>query len=165
MTITHIERRFAHTIFDTIFPAGAHPDLPDGIVDVGLDWYLDDLPKHFPPMSFLVFRLALVFVALTPLFTVGRPRTIHGLDPEARLVHIGRLHHARWYLVRQMVVMIKALGSIHYFSQHAVRRRVLHGTPGATVVPLRKRVAPVDVGESTERTEDPSHTVAHAGAA
>ena len=137
------ERRWVLAILDTIFPGPSRGGfLPLGAADLDVDAYFDDIFGHVPLESALGLRAAIWFLALSPLFVVRRFTTFSGLSEEERERVYLELSSSRVYVVRSLVIALKAIGSLLYCANEAVRPRILGTTQdpdatSATLVPLR----------------------------
>jgi hypothetical protein len=127
-TLTRTENRWAEAAFGAIFPSNAHPELRTGIVDLDVPTFLTDLRSRVPYRSALGLRLAIWMVAFAPLFVLGRFRTITGLDPKAREALVGALLVSSIYPVRQLLILLKAIGALLYGRAASVR---------AVMIPIR----------------------------
>jgi hypothetical protein len=156
--LTRFERRWAHACFDTIFPGPDRGPLPLGICDMELDHFLDDTFREVPFEAALGLRLAVWFLALAPLFVIGRLATIASLSPVDRERVLLAIGASSVYAVRATVVALKAIGALFYCGDGRVRHYMMGraALPGASgVVPLRVRgqaspSAPSNPGASHE---------------
>ena len=159
-TLRPIERRWARSMFETIFPGPPRGELPVGIGDLELDRFLDQTFAVIPFESAVGLRVTIWIVALSPLFVIGRLRTLEGLAAEERERVLTRLLASRVYFVRQLVLALKAIGSLLYCGDRALRKQILGGAgtsaraneapPAKLRVPARASV--VTEGESDERS-------------
>jgi len=115
------ERRWAHAALDTLFPRPDRGALPLGIEDMEVDAFLDETLMHVPLESALGLRLAFWIVGLAPLFVIGRFATISSLAPDDRLRVMDALSGSSVYVLRSMIVMIKAIASLFYCGDRRVR--------------------------------------------
>jgi hypothetical protein len=129
MKLTGIERVWARDVLDSMYPRDADPVLPTGIVDLDVDAYLDDLGRSWPRLTFLVFRFAIVCIALAPFVLLRRLRTFHQLSRSERLRVIERMYASNAYVVRQLVVLVKAAGGIFYGASMQVREVLIDRMP------------------------------------
>ena len=106
--ITAIEYTWARATLGTIYPACPEAGVTQGITDMDLAAHIDDMDESLPWMTFFGFRLFLLIIALSPLFVIGKFGTMAGIAQEDRDAVIGRLGHSNVYLVRQMVMALKA---------------------------------------------------------
>jgi hypothetical protein len=155
-TLRPIERRWARSMFETIFPGPPRGELPVGIGDLELDRFLDQTFAVIPFESAMGLRVTIWIVALSPLFVIGRLRTLDGLAADERERVLTTLLASRLYFVRQLVLALKAIGSLLYCGDRALRRQILGGA-GAHEAPLAKlrvpaRASDVTEGESDERS-------------
>lgn len=136
MKLTRVERRWANAAMGAIFP-GSHAL---GFVDIramNVEGFLGELFGHLPWRAALGFRMAVWLVALAPLFVIGRLATIARLAPLDRERVITALVASKWYAVRSLVLVVKAIGALLYAADDAVRSRM--APPRSGVVSLRTR--------------------------
>jgi hypothetical protein len=136
IALTTFERRAAHAAFETVFPGPDRGSLPYGIADMNLDEFLDDTLASVPFESALGLRLAFVFLALAPLFFIGRLATLMSLGAEDRERVVERVYASAVYPIRSTVVMLKAIGALLYCGDARVRPLIVKGGAPAAVVPL-----------------------------
>jgi len=127
MKISVVERRWAHLIFDTIFPRNAHPNLQLGAEDCDIEGYLDEVSRVWPAFSLLALRATLLFVILATPFVLRRPRSFAAASPADRERVLDVLYSSPIYYIRGLVVLMKALAGILYGSDPAVRATLLRG--------------------------------------
>lgn len=124
MSFAGFERRWARVLFQALYPQGAHPLFAHGLSAPEADRVLDEALAHWPLPGLLALRAAIWVLTLSPLFVVGRARTLGGLPAEERTRVLARLYESPIYLVRNFVVLAKTLAGIHYIGQPAVRSLV-----------------------------------------
>jgi hypothetical protein len=139
LALTRFERRWAHAAFDTIFPGADRGSLPLGITDMDLDGYLDETLADVPFEPSIGLRLAFWVIALSPLFVLGKWRTIASLGLADRERVILTLAASPLYALRSTVIALKAIGAILYCGDLRVRPLILgrRSAPEGGVVPLR----------------------------
>jgi hypothetical protein len=120
-TLTRTENRWAEAALGGIFPSNAHADLRTGICDLDVQGFLTDVRSRVPYRSALGLRIAIWMVALAPIFVLHRFRTIEGLDPRAREALLAALLVSSFYPVRQLVMLLKAIGALLYGRAASVR--------------------------------------------
>lgn len=74
--------------------------------------FFDDLLAGVPFEQSIGLRLALWVVALSPLFTLAKFKTIAALSPRDRERAIERLLSSSIYVVRQLAISIKAIATL-----------------------------------------------------
>lgn len=70
--------------------------------------FIDELDEALPGITFFGIRVFLVVVALSPLFVIGKFTTMAGLGEKDREAVVWKIGHSDVYLVRQMVMALKA---------------------------------------------------------
>ncbi|MEO6419853.1 MAG: hypothetical protein ABIP39_10625 [Polyangiaceae bacterium] len=119
-TLTKIESRWARGAFGAIFPANELTGI--GICDLDVETFLMEVRSATTFKSALGVRAAIWIVAFAPLFVLGKLRTISGLDQASREVVVGALMASPIYFVRQLTMLLKAIGAILYAGAPAVRK-------------------------------------------
>jgi len=121
MILSSIERRWAHAVLDAMFPRDAVDDLPEGIVDLDVDGYLDDLLSSVPLVSAAGMRAGFAAITFAPPFTIYKLRTFVGLGEEDRMRVLEKLYKSPVYHVRQLVVLVKTTGAMLYCAAPSAR--------------------------------------------
>jgi hypothetical protein len=124
MGFARLERRWLVTVFDAILPDGAVAGLP-GASRAPLDRFLEDFGAAAPTRMLWGVRLALWFVMfLAPFVTLRRPRTFLGLEGEDRLRVLRELRTSRWYVVRELPVLLKSIACLGHCGLPDVQKRI-----------------------------------------
>jgi hypothetical protein len=113
---------------DVLLPSGGHPDFALGAFDAGFDEFYADFQRQAPLPMRLAFRAALEAACwLSPLLIGRLPplATLAREDAERALEALGR---SRFYLVRQQLLLLKTVLTLHYGGLPGTRRAV--GYPG-----------------------------------
>lgn len=116
--------RRARVVIDTMLPSGAHPALALGAFDAGFDDFYDEFARTAVGSMRLAFGTA-IFVA-----TWIAPLLIRRLPPLARHGRADRerslsaLATSRSPLLRQLVVVLKAVICLGYGADAGVRRAI-----------------------------------------
>jgi hypothetical protein len=129
MPLMSFERRWLRAILDTIFPGKERGVLPLGATDLDVDGFFDGLFAQAPFESSLGLRVAIWILGLAPLFVLGKPRSFAGLGIEDRERLYLKLAASRVYVVRSLVIALKAIGSLLYCGDPTVRGRILAPVP------------------------------------
>ena len=106
--ITALEYKWARATLGTIYPAAPEAGVTQGIVDMDLAAFIDELAEALPFITFFGIRLFLLLVALSPLFVIGKFKTMAGLGEKDREAVVWKIGHSDVYVVRQMVMALKA---------------------------------------------------------
>lgn len=121
MTWSRAERAWAEALFAAILPA--RPPLPPvGTIDLAPFWAT--LDQAAPPLLHVGARLGVWYFTWTPFWFVHRLRRFGRLDADDREIFLTRAATSRSFLVRQMLLTLKTLVCLAYFSDPEVRRRV-----------------------------------------
>src|SRR5258706_2747986 len=127
--LASFERRWVRAVWDTIFRGADRGASPLGATDLDVDGFLDELFAQAPFESSLGLRAAIWFLAMAPLFVIGRFATFEGLALEDRERVYLKLAASRVYVVRSLVIALKAIGSLLYCGDATVRGRILAPVP------------------------------------
>ncbi len=124
MRLWRFERRWLVEVFQTILPSRADPQLSLGAADLPIDRFIDDLTMHAPRRLVLGLRLALWVVVFSPLVLSRRLRTFFGLGRADRVALLDRLRQSRWYLLRELPVLLKSVACLGYCGHPAVQAQI-----------------------------------------
>jgi hypothetical protein len=124
MRLFAFERRWFHIAFDTILPSGATENLPIGAKDVPMNAFLDDLLVHSPGRITLGFRLAIWFLIWSPILFLRSFRRFTGLSESARVQWLRRLERSRFYVIRELPVVIKTVACLGYCGLPTVQEQI-----------------------------------------
>ena len=124
-TLTRMEMRWAYAVFGAIFPAGASQRIPLGICDLDLETYLTQIRSRAPYKSALGLRVAIWVIALAPMFVLYRACTIVSLDTASRETLLKKMLASPVYVVRQLVMLLKAVGAVLYAGTPSVNQAIL----------------------------------------
>lgn len=113
-SITKPEVRVARATFEAIFPSNASKRLPVGIADGDIEGYLQDITESWQLLPVLTLRAALFLVAFSAIFLAPSLRPFHQLPEKTRLKVLTKLYESNNYFIRQLVVMLKAVGGLLY---------------------------------------------------
>ena len=115
--------RNSRAVLETLLPAGAHPDLP-GLFETGFEEFYRDFEKTAARPMRLGFKAALFVGAwVSPLLILKLP-PLARLDADARERALEALGNSRFYLLRQMMLLLKAVASFGYGADRRVRDAV-----------------------------------------
>jgi hypothetical protein len=140
--LTQFERRWAHATLDTLFPGPDRGALPAGILDMNVDGFLDETFQRVPFEAALGLRVAFWVIALCPLFLIGKLRTIASLAPDDRLRVLMKMNGSSVYLLRGLVMMVKAIGALFYCGDSRVRPSIVSVAPAVVSLRLRAGARP-----------------------
>lgn len=124
VVLTDFERRWAHATLDTLFPGPDRGALPMGIEEMDVDGFLDQTLREVPFEAGLGLRIAFWIIGLAPLFAIGKLATIASLEPADRIRVLRAISASPVYVIRSMVMMVKAIGSLFYCGDRRVRPRM-----------------------------------------
>ncbi len=140
-TFTRTELRWARAAFETIFPENASARLPMGIAQLDVEGFLSEVRARSPVDAALGLRIAIWIVALAPIVVLHRFATLASLARPERERVMRALLSSPVYAVRQLVLLLKAIGALLYAGAAPVRTSILspaRPTPSSSLVPLRR---------------------------
>jgi hypothetical protein len=138
--LTKTERGWAHAAFETIFPGLEGPAPMISVENMDVDSYLGEVTSNVPLKAAVGLRIAILIVALAPIFLMGRFATIRSLAREERERVVTKLLQSPQYAVRQLVMILKTIGAMLYAAHPSVRARMQIAAParsGPRLVALR----------------------------
>ncbi len=155
--LTRTEMRWARAAFGAMFPAGASERIPLGICDMDLEGYLTDLRSRISFRAAFAIRATIWLIALAPVFFLAKPHTIASIDAASREKVLALMLGSPSYLVRQLVVLLKTVGSVLYAGHPAVRAGILMGVP----VPQESGTQLLQLGRKRGAAEEDTSQEAH----
>lgn len=108
-------------VLDTLLPSNSHPVLKKGIFDAGFDEFYRDFESNTIWTMRLGFKAALFCGAWIAPLLIGKipPLTLH--DRPTREAALEALGKSRFYLLRQLLLVLKAISSFCYGANRDVR--------------------------------------------
>src|SRR6187401_2449205 len=109
-------RRRDRIVLETLLPSNAHPVLPNGILDAGFEEFYRDFKGTANRQLQYAFALGMVAATWIAPLLIGRmpPLGRHRRDTRERA--LGAMETSRFYLVRQLMVVLKTVISLCYGS-------------------------------------------------
>jgi hypothetical protein len=109
-------------VVDTLLPAGTHPAFARGAVDVGFESFLEDFDTTAPARLRQAFRIGVAAATWVAPVLIGRvpPLALHRRETRERA--LGAM--SRWYLLRQLLSVVKAVVSLCYGADPEVRAAI-----------------------------------------
>lgn len=101
---------------------GTDAPLP-GFAELDTTAFWAEVDRAAPPLLRLGLRVAVWVLTWLPIVLVGRLRTFPRLSAPEQDQLLCRAAASRWYLLRQLVTLLKALACFAYFREPAVRGR------------------------------------------
>jgi hypothetical protein len=114
-------------VIDALLPAGVDPGLP-GAFESGFDEFYADFERSALLPMRLSFKAALWASAWLSPMLICRLPPLSRLPREERERALEAMGKSRFYLVRQLLLLLKAVCSFHY-GAHPQVRRTLGMTP------------------------------------
>ena len=109
---------FTRFAIEAIYPPT--DDLP-GVAETDLAGFLADLYANAPPLMRVGLWLATVVYMITPLFTVFLPVPAFCLRGRLLARHTAKLVASRFYVIRQIVYLLKMVGGLCWGEHPRVR--------------------------------------------
>jgi hypothetical protein len=138
VSLTRVERRWAHATLDTIFPGPDRGGLPLGIESLDVDQFLDETLATLPLEGAIGLRAAFFVLALAPIVVLRRFATIASLSPDDRLRVLQAVNASPVYVIRSLVMMVKAMASLFYCGDRRVRTSIVAVAPAVVLLRPRK---------------------------
>ncbi len=125
--------RSTRIILHTLLPSQSHAVLPYGIDEIGFEHFYAELMRTATTRLKIVFRLA-VWCALwiSPLL-IGRAPPLTRYEDATRARALAAMAQSRFYLVRQMLLVLKLVVGLCYGADPSVRAALNY--PVATATP------------------------------
>lgn len=110
-------------VMETLLPAGDHDVLP-GALEAGFEEFYARFQATALPSMSLGFKAALWTAAWVAPVLAGRLPPITRLPAAERERALEAMGSSRLYLLRQMMLLLKAVTSFHYGAQAPVRKAI-----------------------------------------
>lgn len=108
-------------VWEALLPAGAHPDLP-GISLREFERFLKEFRARAPTPLRLALRAALWTAVWVAPLLCGRLRPFLFMTVEERGLALAAMGRSRFYLIRQMLLVLKLVAGLHYGADPRVRK-------------------------------------------
>jgi hypothetical protein len=114
-------------VVDTLLPAGAHPAFPRGALDAGFGPFLKDFDGSAPARLRQGFRVGVAMATWLAPVLIGRipPLARHSRETRERALEA----MSRWYVLRQLLSLMKVVVSFGYGSEQEVRAALGYPMP------------------------------------
>lgn len=111
-------------VLDTLLPAGAHPLLSDGVLELGFGPFYEEFERTQHRSLRTAFRLALLAASwIAPLLIGLRPPlNRHARDDRERALEA--MAASRSATLRRLLVLLKLVAALSYGGRASVRERV-----------------------------------------
>jgi len=140
MMLSSIERALAPVVLSSFAPLAT----PGGLcISPGeVDWAegLERFLKNASDKARLGIAVSLVAFFFSPLFVLGRFRTLARASATERAAAMERLLDHRFFLVREMALLVKLVACMAMFRVSSLRERTNYDDPGHVPVRARLRV-------------------------
>ncbi len=134
MALTTIERRWARTAIETMFPSGGIRGAD--VIDSGEG--LERICQTVPARVALGLRVAVWLVTISPLLVALRFRTLASLAADEREKIVLKLLSHRSYFLRQLALLLKAFGALMFVAAPGVRESIV-GRPSLVKLGLGRK--------------------------
>jgi len=128
--------------FDAIFPEPPRSALAHGVLQMHPGAYFQEVLRTVPFEQSVGLRFALWLIALAPVFTIRKVSTIATLDADDRQRVLDALLASPVYVVRQLVMSMKAIAALLYSQSKVIRAQMATPVRGReALVALRRKGA------------------------
>lgn len=111
----------ARVVLDTLLPPGSEPRLPLGLFEAGFDGFYAGFRKDASPAMVFGFRAALFASVWVAPLLIGKLPPITRLRRPAREKALEAMGKSRFYLLRQLMLVLKAVCCFCYGADRSVR--------------------------------------------
>jgi len=117
---TRLERRWRDALLGALIPGAAPGALPS-LAQLDTTAFWDEVGGAAPPLLRFGLRVSVWGLTLAPLVMGGRRRLFPGLERAEQDAVLRRAAGSRSFLVRQLVVTLKAMACFAYFREERAR--------------------------------------------
>lgn len=117
-------------VLDTLLPAGAHPLLPNGVLDIGFDDFYREFERDATPFLRRAFRLSLAAATWIAPLLVGRRPPLERHPREIRERALEAMASSRVVTLRQLVLVLKTVVGLCYGADTSVRESIGYSRRG-----------------------------------
>jgi hypothetical protein len=107
MRLTEFELRNVEAAARAVFPRNAHPQLTTGAEDLDVRGYFQDVIGRSNLRIAAALRLTILFCAFGPIIAKTHFATLASLDPKEREETMKLVITSPFYVVRQLVLLLK----------------------------------------------------------
>lgn len=111
----------ARAVIDALIPSNANPTLKAGAFDAGFEAFYEDFTRTAILPMRLGFRAALLVAIWVSPLLIFRPPPFGRLSRDQRERALTALGRSRFYLMRQMLLLLKAITAFSYGADQGVR--------------------------------------------
>lgn len=111
-------------VLGALLPSGASSLLPQGLLDTGFEGFLDTFEAVAPADFRRVVRLALATGGWLAPLLIGRLPPMSRLNSDDRERALAAMAQSRLPELRQLVIVLKTVASLHYGALPEVRRAI-----------------------------------------
>lgn len=111
-------------VLGALLPSGACSLLPLGLLDTGFEGFLGEFDTAAPAAFRRVFRLALITAGWLAPLLIGRLPPMTRLKPTDRARALMAMERSRIPELRQLVIIMKTVASLHYGAVPQVRQAI-----------------------------------------
>jgi hypothetical protein len=121
--------RRTRIVVDTLLPAGAHPALGRGALDAGFESFLEGFDRTAPVRLRQGFHIGVAAATWVAPVLIGRvpPITLHRRETREHVLEA----MSRWYLLRQLLTVMKAVVALCYGADPDVRAAIGYPRQGS----------------------------------
>jgi len=114
----------ARIVLDTLLPSQAHALLPHGLFDAGFEIFYWDFAQTANPMLRCGFQVALLAAIWFSPLLIWRIPPITLYSRETRERALAAMETSRFYLLRQLMLILKTVTSLCYGANRDVREAI-----------------------------------------
>lgn len=111
----------SRVVLDTLLPSGAHPKLPLGLMETNFDGFYAGFKQEASPAMIFGFRAALFAAIWAAPLLIGKLPPITRLKRPIREKALEAMGASRFYLLRQLMLVLKAVTCFCYGADRRVR--------------------------------------------
>ncbi len=117
-------RSIDRAVLGALLPSGASPLLRQGLLDTGFEAFLVDFDAAAPTDFCRIFRLALVAAGWVAPLLIGHAPPMSRLNSGDRERALAAMNESRLPELRQLVIVLKTVASLHYGALPEVRQAI-----------------------------------------
>lgn len=111
----------SRVVLDTLLPSGSDPKMPLGLLETDFDGFYAGFQKNASPSMRFGFRTALLACIWVAPLLIGRLPPITRLKRPTRERALEAMGKSRFYLLRQLMLVLKAVACFCYGADRRVR--------------------------------------------
>jgi hypothetical protein len=117
-------RRVDLAVLGALLPSGASALLPQGLLDTDFESFLNTFEAEAPADFRRAFHVALTTAGWLAPLLIGRLPPMTRLNPDERERALAAMEQSRLPELRQLVIVLKTVASLHYGALPEVRQAI-----------------------------------------